>query len=166
MLTLRERLSAMSFKQEIENALVQESAELMNVISLCTFLMNSSIFDVHPSFALEFFQAARLSLDSAEELHVALLSRAGASWDVMSSMAGGVKGKNVVSRQALHRRLGSRSESSFQAAQSSSAASIASIKNHYVSQLPKPGEQLKRCKAKAKEIMIAKSVPQWWVEEE
>lgn len=154
----------MSLEQEIDNALLEQSAELMEVIGHCNLILMNSLSDGHPSHIFDTFREARFALGRAEALQAALLRRAGASWDVMSSRGGGIRDSNPVSRQAMHRRLAAEGEYNFQLAQKFPDQARDSLANPVLTVPPTPSKILKFCAARASEIMEAKSIPQWWLD--
>ncbi len=156
----------MSLHQEIENALLRQSADLMSVVSSCNFILMHSLFDEHPTFLFSRFRAAHLDLKRAEALEAALLNRAGVSWDVMSSGAGGIKGASIVSRQAMHRRLAASGESDFLEAQKYTQLAREDIEGAVLTVPPIPSKILKLCAIRTNEIMDARSYPQWWLDSE
>lgn len=156
----------MSLEQEIENALLKQSADLMSVVSSCNFIIMHSLSDDHPSFVFDHFRESHRALERAEALQAALLNRAGVSWDVMSSRAGGIKSRSIVSRQAMHRRLATSGESNFLEAQKYTHLALDDIERPVLTVPPKPSKILKLCAIRASEIMDARSHPQWWLDSE
>ena len=157
MLTECERLSGMSLEKEIENAVLSQTAELMSVISSCNLILMGSLFDHHPSIVFETFRQIRFSVEHAEALQAVLLTRAGISWDVMSS------GESNVSRQAMHRRLANNGEFYFEMAQQYPLQARESIEKAVLTVPPKPKKLFAYCKNKTNEIMKSRVHPQWWV---
>jgi len=166
MLTEYARIHGMSVEYEIKNALLQQSSDLLEVISTCNYVLMNSLLDIHPSFIFESFRDARLALERAEAIHSALIQRSGVSWDVMSSRAGGAQKGSPVSRQAMHRRLAVKGESIFQMAQDFPDINRGNIARAVLSVPPKPKEILKLCAARTNEIMEAKAKPHWWLQNE
>jgi hypothetical protein len=156
----------MSLHQEIENAFLRQSADLMSVVSSCNFIVMHSLSDDHPSFVFDHFRESHWALERAEALQAALLNRAGVSWDEMSSRAGGIRSRSIVSRQAMHRRLAALGESNFRESQIYPHLAREAIESTVLTVPLKPSKILKLCAVRANEIMRAKSHPQWWLDSE
>jgi len=70
----------------------------------------------HPGSEIQSFIRVRDSLRLAEHITAALLTRSGASWDVLATAAD-AGGAAAVSRQALHKRLASGAQAAWEYAQ-------------------------------------------------